>query len=141
MRGKKIGIIIIVILLIIAIFAGIITYLFLNTDVFLGKNQVFSKYLIQGISQIEDVMKSESIKKYISMLNDETCETNTKLDFKYSEGGEISSGYNNLSMNMKTQKDQQYNYKNLQILFGDISVIQVESIKQDDLDGIRFTNI
>ena len=46
MRGKKIGIIIIVILLIIAIFAGIITYLFLNTDVFLGKNQVFSKYLI-----------------------------------------------------------------------------------------------
>ena len=92
MRGKKIGIIIIVILLIIAIFAGIITYLFLNTDVFLGKNQVFSKYLIQGISQIEDVMKSESIKKYISMLNDETCETNTKLDFKYSEGGEISSG-------------------------------------------------
>lgn len=141
MRGKKIGIIIIVILLITAIFAGIITYLFLNTDVFLGKNQVFSKYLIQGISQIEDVMKSESIKKYISMLNDETCETNTKLDFKYSEGGEISSGYNNLSMNMKTQKDQQYNYKNLQILFGDISVIQVESIKQDDLDGIRFTNI
>lgn len=141
MRGKKIGIIIIVILLIIAIFAGIITYLFLNTDVFLGKNQVFSKYLIQGISQIEDVMKSESIKQYISMLNDETCETNTKLDFKYSEGGEISSGYNNLSMNMKTQKDQQYNYKNLQILFGDISVIQVESIKQDDLDGIRFTNI
>lgn len=141
MRGKKIGIIIIVILLITAIFAGIITYLFFNTDVFLGKNQVFSKYLIQGISQIEDVMKSESIKKYISMLNDETCETNTKLDFKYSEGGEISSGYNNLSMNMKTQKDQQYNYKNLQILFGDISVIQVESIKQDDLDGIRFTNI
>lgn len=141
MRGKKIGIIIIVILLIIAIFAGIITYLFLNTDVFLGKNQAFSKYLIQGISQVEDVMKSESIKKYISMLNDETCETNTKLDFKYSEGGEISSGYNNLSMNMKTQKDQQYNYKNLQILFGDISVIQVESIKQDDLDGIRFTNI
>lgn len=141
MRGKKIGIIIIVILLIIAIFAGIITYLFLNTDVFLEKNQAFSKYLIQGISQVEDVMKSESIKKYISMLNDETCETNTKLDFKYSEGGEISSGYNNLSMNMKTQKDQQYNYKNLQILFGDISVIQVESIKQDDLDGIRFTNI
>lgn len=141
MRDKKIGIIVVIIVLIIAILAGIFTYLFLKTDIFLGKSQGFFKYLTQELEQVENVAKSETLNNYIKKFGEDSCETTTKVDFKYSEGGEVSSGYNNLSMNMKTQKDEQYNYKNLQILFGDVSVIQVESINQDDLDGIRFTNI
>lgn len=42
---------------------------------------------------------------------------------------------------MKTQKEDKYNYKNAQILFGDRSIVQVEGIQSENLYGIRFTNI
>ena len=41
MRDKKIGVIIIIIFLIIAIIGGIFAYLFLATDTFKGKKQLF----------------------------------------------------------------------------------------------------
>ena len=41
MRGKKIGIRIIIIFLIVAIVAGVFAYLFLATDIFKGNNKLF----------------------------------------------------------------------------------------------------
>ena len=82
-----------------------------------------------------------NIEKYKDEMNKESFETDTTVNFKYSEGGEVSSGYNNLNINIKTQKENQYNYKNAQILFGDKSIVQVEGIQSENLYGIRFTNI
>lgn len=141
MRGKKIGIIIIIIILIIAIVAGVTTYLFLKTDVFKGKNQVFFKYMSQVVEQVEEIANSKTLENYKKEMINDKYETNTSIDFKYSEGGEVSSGYNNLNLNMKTQSDEGYKYKNAQILFGDKSIVQVEGIQEDNLYGIRFTNI
>ena len=141
MRGKKIGIIIIVIILILAIVAGVTTYLFLKTDVFKSNKQLFYKYTTQAIEQVEKMTDSKTIEKYKEEMKSESYETNTSIDFKYSEGGEVSSGYNKLNVNMKTQKEDEYNYKNAQILFGDKSIVQVEGIQDQSLYGIRFTNI
>ena len=141
MRGKKIGIIIIIIILILAIVAGVTTYLFLKTDVFKSNKQLFYKYTTQAIEQVEKMTDSKTIEKYKEEMKSESYETNTSIDFKYSEGGEVSSGYNKLNVNMKTQKEDEYNYKNAQILFGDKSIVQVEGIQDQSLYGIRFTNI
>ena len=141
MRGKKIGIIIIIIILILAIVAGVTTYLFLKTDVFKSNKQLFYKYTTQAIEQVEKMTDSKTIEKYKEEMKSESYETNTSIDFKYSEGGEVSSGYNKLNINMKTQKEDEYNYKNAQILFGDKSIVQVEGIQDQSLYGIRFTNI
>lgn len=141
MRGKKIGIIIIIIILILAIVAGVTTYLFLKTDVFKSNKQLFYKYTTQAIEQVEKMTDSKTIEKYREEMKSESYETNTSIDFKYSEGGEVSSGYNKLNINMKTQKEDEYNYKNAQILFGDKSIVQVEGIQDQSLYGIRFTNI
>lgn len=141
MRGKKIGIIIIITILIIAIVAGVTTYLFLKTDVFKGKKQVFFKYMSQVVEQVEETANSKTLENYKKEMINDKYETNTSIDFKYSEGGEVSSGYNNLNLNMKTQSDEGYKYKNAQILFGDKSIVQVEGIQEDNLYGIRFTNI
>ena len=103
----------IIIFLIIAIFAGVITYLVLNTDTFKGKKQLFYKYITQSIEQIESIADSKTLENYKKEISSENYETNTTIDFKYSEGGEVSSGYNKLNINMKTQKEDQYNYKNL----------------------------
>lgn len=141
MRGKKIGIIIIIIILILAIVAGVTTYLFLKTDVFKSNKQLFYKYTTQAIEQVEKMTDSKTIEKYKEEMKSESYETNTSIDFKYSEGGEVSSGYNKLNINMKTQKEDEYNYKNAQILFGDKSIVQAEGIQDQSLYGIRFTNI
>lgn len=141
MGNKKIGIIIIIIFLILAIFGGTFTYLFLATDIFKGKKQLFFKYASQAIEQTEGIVDSKTLENYKNEMNRESYETNTSVNFKYSEGGEISSGYNSLNINMKTQKENQYNYKNAQILFGDKSIVQVEGIQSESLYGIRFTNI
>ena len=141
MRGKKIGIIIIIIFFVVAVLGGIFAYLFLATDTFKGNKQIFLKYLSQTVEQVEEVKNSKILENYKDRLNLDKYETNTSVDFKYSEGGEVSSGYNNLSINMQTQKDEQYNYKKAQILFGDKSIVQVEGIRSENLDGIRFTDI
>ena len=141
MRDKKIGVIIIIIFLIIAIIGGIFAYLFLATDTFKGKKQLFFGYAEQAIEQVEVIADSQTLEKYKDEMNKESFETDTTVNFKYSEGGEVSSGYNNLNINIKTQKENQYNYKNAQILFGDKSIVQVEGIQSENLYGIRFTNI
>ncbi len=140
MRGKKIGIIIIIILSVL-ILAGIFTYLFMATNIFKSKQQLFYEYTAKAIEQIEQMADSKTLENYKKEMNNNNFETNTTVDFKYSEGGEVSSGYNNLNINMKTQKEDEYNYKNAQILFGDKSIVQVEGIKENSLYGIRFTNI
>ena len=141
MRGKKIGIIIIIIFLIVAIVAGVFAYLFLATDIFKGNKKLFFNYISETVENVEKIADSKILENYKNKINDQNCETNTSVNFKYSEGGEISSGYNNLNINMKTQKEDKYNYKNAQILFGDRSIVQVEGIQSENLYGIRFTNI
>lgn len=141
MRGKKIGIIIIIIFLIVAIVAGVFAYLFLATDIFKGNKKLFFNYISETVENVEKIADSKILENYKNKINDQNCETNTSVNFKYSEGGEISSGYNNLNINMKTQKEDKYNYKNAQILFSDRSIVQVEGIQSENLYGIRFTNI
>lgn len=89
MRGKKIGIIIIITILIIAIVASVTTYLFLKTDVFKGKNQVFFKYMSQVVEQVEEIANSKTLENYKKEMINDKYETNTSIDFKYSEGGEV----------------------------------------------------
>ena len=59
MRGKKIGIIIIIIFFVVAVLGGIFAYLFLATDTFKGNKQIFFKYLSQTVEQVEEVKNSK----------------------------------------------------------------------------------
>ena len=127
--------------MIVLILAGIFTYLFIATNIFKSKQQLFYEYTAKAIEQIEQMADSKTLENYKKEMNNNNFETNTTVDFKYSEGGEVSSGYNNLNINIKTQKENEYNYKNAQILFGDKSIVQVEGIQENNLYGIRFTNI
>ena len=52
MRGKKIGIIIIIIFLIVAIVAGVFAYLFLATDIFKGNKKLFFNYISETVENV-----------------------------------------------------------------------------------------
>ena len=61
MRGKKIGIIIIIIFLIVAIVAGVFAYLFLATDIFKGNKKLFFNYISETVENVEKIADSKNL--------------------------------------------------------------------------------
>ena len=64
MRGKKIGIIIIIIFLIVAIVAGVFAYLFLATDIFKGNKKLFFNYISETVENVEKIADSKILENY-----------------------------------------------------------------------------
>ena len=58
---KKIGIIIIIIFLIVAIVAGVFAYLFLATDIFKGNKKLFFNYISETVENVEKIAKEQKI--------------------------------------------------------------------------------
>lgn len=63
MRGKKIGIIIIIIFLIVAIVAGVFAYLFLATDIFKGNKKLFFKLHIRNCRKCRKNCRFKNFRK------------------------------------------------------------------------------
>lgn len=139
--SKKMSIIIILIVLILAIGGGVFAYLILATDTFKEAEDLFFKYLDQNVKQVKELADSKTLEGYENIKATNTYETNTTVHIKDAEGGEISSAYNDLSFQLRKQKDGDYNYKDLKVMFGEQNALEFEGIKSDDLYGIRFSNL
>ncbi len=140
MRNKKILIIVIVLIVILCMIGGIFTYLFLATDLFRSDKEMFFEYFSQNIQMVNN-MKSAGTYKQIR--NEETYESNTEIKVSNSRGGEISSPLNDLSMTIDVKKDNanQYSYTDAQVLFKGEQYLEAELIKNQDISGIRFSDV
>ena len=141
MRSKKIlVIIVIVIILVLAIAGAALGYLALATDIFKSNKELFGKYILQNSETIENLKKSTAIDAYKTLQQQGTYESNTNLTVSYSEGGEVSNPFNNLKINLKTQKDNtnEYIYKNGQIYLQDEEYLQGEVIRDSEIYGVRL---
>ena len=144
MKKKKILIItIILILIVLAVAGATFAYLFLKTDVFKSDKELFGKYMSQNIDMLNKFADSDTAKVYNTLNNAESYESNTSIKAEYSEGGEVSSPINNLSAAVNIQKDNtdKYFYADGQILFGSKTYLESEIIKDQDLYGVRFTDV
>lgn len=142
MRSKKILIIVITILIIMLGATAVFGYLFVATDTFKSDKELFSKYMGQNIESIEMLMNSSTIEKYEQLETIEKYELNTTIGITHSEGGEVSNPFNNLSAKLDVQKDgTQYSYADAQILYGEDEYLEIEAIKQDELYGVRFSDV
>ena len=141
MRSKKIlVIIVIVIILVLAIAGAALGYLALATDTFKSNKELFGKYILQNSETIENLKKSTAIDAYKTLQQQGTYESDTNLTVSYSEGGEVSNPFNNLKINLKTQKDNtnEYIYKNGQIYLQDEEYLQGEVIRDSEIYGVRL---
>lgn len=144
MKKKKILIItIILILMVLAVVGATFAYLFLKTDIFKSDKELFGKYMSQNIDMLNKFADSDTVKVYNTLNNAESYESNTSIKTEYSEGGEVSSPINNLSVAVNIQKDNtdKYFYADGQILFGSKTYLESEIIKDQDLYGVRFTDV
>lgn len=138
--SKKILIFVIIMIIVLAIAGTSLVYLYLKTD-FLKSNKVlFNKYIMQDIQSIQEIAQSNIYQTYKNVKSQNVYESNTDINISYSQGGEISSPFNELKFNFKDQKENEYNYRNAKILFQDENYLEVEGIKDSDLYGIRFPN-
>lgn len=143
MKNKKILIIVIVIIALLAIIGTAFGYLYLATDTFKSDKELFTKYISQNIDIIKSITNSQTVKVYENLENMEKYESNTDMKITYSEGGEVSNPINNLSAKLDIQKDdgQQYFYTDAQLLFGEEEYLEYELMKEQELYGIRFSDV
>lgn len=138
---KKILIIGIIILVILAIAGTVLGYLFIETDTFKSGKELFAKYMQQNKDAIDKIVDSSIYTTFESIKQQEIYESNTTISASYSEGGEISNPINELSLKFKTQKDNDYRYRNAQILFEDAPFLEIEGIREQEIYGIRFPEV
>ncbi len=143
MKGKKILIIVIILVAVLAIVGTTFAYLFLATDILKGTNELFAKYITQNFETYSKLKNSEILNTYNSLKNEDKYEENSELKVTYSEGGEISNPFNDLSAKLTAQKDndKNYYYADGQILFADEEYLESEIIKENGIYGIRFSDV
>lgn len=143
MRNKKLLMIVIIIIAILVIGGTVFGYLILATDTFKSDKELFAKYMSQNIETFKEITDVKVDETYKQIMNQSKYESNTDIKIVHSEGGEVSNPINNLSVKMDVQKDDenQYFYADGQVLFGDEEYLELELIREQQLHGIRFTDV
>ena len=143
MKSKKILIITLIIILVLAVAGTVFAYLFIATDTFKGDKELFAKYISQNSETLEKFTDLQTKKVYEGLKDEEKYESDTEIKATYSEGGEVSNPINNLSAKINIQKDntEDYFYADEQILYGNEKYLEAEAIKDQEAYGVRFTDI
>lgn len=145
MRSKKglVIAIIVILILVLAIAGAVFGYLYVKTDTFKSDKELFLKYVSQNIDYFSKFSDSQILEKYSKINEQEKYEANTKIKTTYSEGGEVSNKINNLSSVINVQKDdnEKYFYADGQVLAENQKYLESEIIKDQDLYGVRFTDV
>lgn len=141
--SKKILIIAIIIIVVLAIVGTALGFALMSTDMLKSEKDMFSKYFMQNIDAIKKLKNSNTYNIYKTLNEEGIYESNVDVKVKYSEGGEISNPINDLSAQINTKKDitDEYLYSDAQILFKGEEYIECELIRQKDIAGIRFSDV
>lgn len=143
MKGKKILVIVIIIVAVLAVAGTVFGYLFLKTDLLKSNKELFAKYVNQNFDSFKEISNLKIIDTYKNLKNEDKYESNSELNVIYSKGGEVSSPYNNLKAKLNIQKDdeQNYYYADGQVLFADEEYLESEIIKENEIYGVRFSDV
>ena len=139
--NKKILIIVIIVILFLAIIGGAFAFLFFATDIFKSDKELFGKYITQNTEHLNKMLDSQTQKIYQSVKEMNTYNIDVDVRISHSEGGEVSNPFNNLSFQLKSQKDGDYIYKMAQVAYQDQEALQIEGIKNGEIYGVRFSDV
>ena len=143
MKSNKKLIVIISIVVLLAVASSVFAYMFFMTDIFKSKQELFMKYFAQDAETFEKITDLKVTEIYENLKNQNKYESNTTIKMIHSEGGEVSNPLNNLAVKLDVQKnnEEQYIYVNGKILYEDEEYLEAEIIKEQEMYGVRFTDI
>ena len=130
------------------IFAIIASVLYFNTDMFKSKGDLFVKYIIGNIENTNNITNGENINEFNSKLGESKYTSNSDIKIKCTENvGEVSEDSKNsindfnISINGKTDKSSNYDYKDIKISNQNEEKMQIEYVKDNDTYGVKFPEL
>lgn len=146
-RKKRITIITIAIVLVIAIIIGILAFLYIKTDAFKSNETLFAKYLLQNFDIIEvwEKSKNTDIENLLD-TNKYTSQIEGKIEYTENKGTsneKQSSSVNNVGIKITSNidKSNNYNYSDISIGTENEKLVGLEYLNEDDKYGIRLKDI
>ncbi len=146
-RKKRITIITIAIVLVIAIIIGILAFLYIKTDAFKSNETLFAKYLVQNFDIIEvwENIKNTDIENLLD-TNKYTSQIEGKIEYTENKGTsneKQSSSVNNVGIKITSNidKSNNYNYSDISIGTENEKLVGLEYLNEDDKYGIRLKDI
>lgn len=138
---KKIIIITSVVLAILII--GILTVLYITTDMFKSKQTLFAKYMVQALSQMGEIAVENNLKEAKDLLEKNKYLSNIEGAINYSENGNTDNEINNLKLKIDSQIDKasQYEYRNIQLQENEQKIVETEYLKEKDILAARLDGI
>ena len=142
-KKKRTMVLILVIIFIILILASIFVLLYLKTDMFKSSKTLFVKYLGQNIESFKDI---ENVINYDEKTNiyNETIEAKVNYTEKIGTTGEnTENSINDLKIisNGQIDSNNNYNYKNMELLKNEEKISQIEYLETNNNYGIKFTDL
>lgn len=143
MRNKKVLIIVIMLIVVLAIAGTGVGILLLSSGTIKSDKELFMQYVSQNFEILDNLKDSTTYNLYNDLNKNGTYESNTNIKVIYSEGGEISNPFNDLSAKINTKRDSltDYLYTDAQVLFKDEEYMEIERISNSDVAGIRFSDV
>lgn len=146
-RKKRITIITIAIVLVIAIIIGILAFLYIRTDAFKSNETLFAKYLVQNFDIIEvwENSKNTDIENLLD-TNKYTSQIEGKIEYTENKGTsneKQSSSVNNVGIKITSNidKSNNYNYSDISIGTENEKLVGLEYLNEEDKYGIRLKDI
>ena len=142
-KKKRTMVLILVIIFSILILASIFVLLYLKTDMFKSSKTLFVKYLGQNIESFKDI---ENVINYDEKTNiyNETIEAKVNYTEKIGTTGEnTENSINDLKIisNGQIDSNNNYNYKNMELLKNEEKISQIEYLETNNNYGIKFTDL
>lgn len=147
-RKKRVTVAILMVAIIMVLITTIFILLYLNTDLFRSNQTLFLKYLGKNAENLEEIQKSMAQTEFEKQLQTNPYEEITQVKVNYTENTgttleNTTSNINQLKVNIegKTDKQNGYDYKDIQLLRENETLFKTEYIQSNDLYGIRFSDL
>lgn len=147
-RKKRRTIIIASIVLVIAIIATALVWLYLNTDMLKSNQTLFMKYIGKNVENLDKNISDIGNKEINSLLEQNKYTSNTDIKVNYTQNiGTTSENTDNVINQLKinaegqTDKANGYQYQDIKLLQEGNEVFRVEYIQNDNTYGLRFSDL
>ncbi len=146
-RKKRRTLIVVIIAVILLIIAVVCILLYINTDMFKSSQTLFLKYAGKGIENLGTITQVIS-NEYDEQLETNPYTSNTQIKVNYienlgttAESTENSINSLQLTIDGQTNKQEQYDYKNIKLLKDNNQEMRVEYIQENNNYGLRFSDL
>lgn len=138
-KSKVILTVVITLTILILATIGVVTYLFLKTDIFKSNKEIFSKYVEQTTTQIANVFDNAKIEEITKKIRENNSESKTVLTLNDDTNEALSKV--SISMDIKNDVTNKKMYNDIKLVNGEDKVLEAEYMLSENSVSLRLTDI